>query len=99
MNPLLQYWYFHLPNFVLAAVMYTLIGRLLLSFFAPPDWQNYIWKAFLRITNPAVGAVRAITPRVVPEIVVLIFAVLWIMLARIALLLVFGNLGLLPRLG
>jgi uncharacterized protein YggT (Ycf19 family) len=99
MNPLIQYWYFHLPNFVLAAVMYTLIGRLLLSFFAPPNWQNYIWKAFLRITSPAVGAVRVITPQVVPEIVVLIFAVLWIMLARIALLLVFGNLGLLPRLG
>jgi uncharacterized protein YggT (Ycf19 family) len=99
MNPLVQYWYFHLPNFVLAAVMYTLIGRLLLSFFAPTDWKNYIWTAFLRITNPAVRAVRAVTPEVVPEPVLLIFAVLWLMLARIGLLLVFGNLGLLPRLG
>ena len=26
-NPLLTYWYFHLPNFVLAALMYTLLGR------------------------------------------------------------------------
>jgi hypothetical protein len=25
--PFLTYWYFHLPNFVLAALMYTLLGR------------------------------------------------------------------------
>ena len=29
--PLLTYWYFHLPNFVLAALMYTLLGRVLLG--------------------------------------------------------------------
>ena len=26
-DPILTYWYFHLPNFVLAALMYTLLGR------------------------------------------------------------------------
>ena len=66
MNPVLQYWYFHLPNFVLAAVMYTLIGRLLLSFFVPVNWQNYIWRAFVRITDPIVGIVRLITPAALP---------------------------------
>ena len=25
--PFLTYWYYHLPNFVLAALMYTLLGR------------------------------------------------------------------------
>ena len=50
MNPLIQYWYFHIPNLVLAAVMYTLLGRLILSFFVPPDWKNYIWRAFVKIT-------------------------------------------------
>jgi hypothetical protein len=30
-NPLLTYWYFHLPNFILAVLMYTLLGRALLS--------------------------------------------------------------------
>ena len=28
MNAFWSYWYFHIPNFVLAAVMYTLLGRL-----------------------------------------------------------------------
>lgn len=98
MNPVLQYWYFHLPNFVLAAVMYTLIGRLLLSFFVPDGWQNYIWRAFMTITEPVVGAVRFVTPAALPTIIVIVFSVFWLMLARLALVALFGSLGLLPDL-
>ena len=96
MNPLIQYWYFHLPNFVLAAVMYSLLGRLILSFLAPPGWRNYIWRAFVRITEPAVRATRFITPQVVPDVLVVVFAILWVMVLRIVLFMVLGNLGLLP---
>jgi uncharacterized protein YggT (Ycf19 family) len=97
-NPLLQYWYFHLPNFILAAIMYSLLGRIILSFFAPPDWQNYIWRAFVRITDPVVRLVRFITPAVLPDLLVLVFAFLWLMAARIVLLAVLGNFGLLPTI-
>ena len=96
MNPLLQYWYFHFPNFVLAAVMYTALGRLLLSFFVPPNWQNYIWRAFRKATDPFVAAVRFITPAGVPDIVVLVFTVLWLMVLRVVFFMVMGQLGLLP---
>jgi uncharacterized protein YggT (Ycf19 family) len=96
MNPLIQYWYFHLPNFVLAAIMYTLLGRLILSFFVAPDWKNYIWRAFVRITEPAVRLTRLVTPQALPHVVVLIFAILWVMLLRIAIFMALGNLGLLP---
>jgi uncharacterized protein YggT (Ycf19 family) len=95
-NPLLQYWYFHLPNFVLAAVMYSLLGRIILSFFAPPDWKNYIWRAFVRITEPVVRLVRLITPAVLPDILVLVFAFFWMMAARLALLALLASLKLLP---
>ncbi len=98
MNPVLQYWYFQVPNFVLAAVMYTLIGRLLLSAVAPANWQNYIWRAFVAITEPVVRVVRLVTPAVLPTVVVLIFSVLWLMLLRLALIALFGSLGLLPDL-
>jgi hypothetical protein len=87
-----------LPNFVFAAVMYTLIGRLLLSFMAPPNWQNYIWRAFLRITNPVVGAVRILTPAALPNVVVIIFAVFWMMILRIAWFILLDNFGLLPTI-
>ncbi|WP_373502272.1 hypothetical protein [Aestuariivirga sp.] len=96
MNPLFQYWYFHLPNFVLAAIMYSLIGRLILSLFVPPDWKNYIWRAFVAITDPAVRFTRLVTPQALPGIVVMVFAILWVMLLRIALFAALGSLGLLP---
>lgn len=98
MTTLLQYWYFHIPNFVLAAAMYTLIGRLLLSFFVPENWNNYIWRAFVAITRPVVGTVRLVTPAALPAIVVIIFSVLWLMLLRLALVALFGHFGLLPDL-
>jgi len=97
MNPLLDYWYFHLPNFVLAALMYTLLGRLVMSSFAPAGWKNYIWRAFVRLTEPVLEIVRIITPRSVPEVVVTIFAVLWIALLRLVLVIVMARLDLLPR--
>jgi YggT family protein len=99
MNPILQYWYFHLPNFILAAVMYTALGRLVLSFFVPPDWKNYIWRAFVKITDPAVKAARFITPTGVPDVIILIFTILWLVLLRGAFYLALGNFGLLPGVG
>ena len=56
---LLTFWYFHLPNFVLAALMYTLLGRAMLGLFVEPDSPNYIWRFFCRITDPVVAAVSA----------------------------------------
>jgi uncharacterized protein YggT (Ycf19 family) len=97
-NPLLQYWYFHLPNFIIAAVMYSLLGRIILSFFAPPDWRNYIWRAFVRITDPVVRLVRLITPAILPDVLVLVFAFFWLMAARLALLALLASLNLLPTI-
>lgn len=79
-------WYFHLPNYVLAAVMYSLLGRFILSFFVPADSKNYIFRAFVRITDPILAPVRFITPAIVPFMVVLIFAVLWTLVLRFSLL-------------
>jgi uncharacterized protein YggT (Ycf19 family) len=67
---------------IIAAVMYSLLGRIILSYFAPPDWKNYIWRAFVRITDPVVRLVRFITPAALPDILVLVFAFFWMMAAR-----------------
>ena len=45
----LTYWYFHLPNFLLAALMYTLLGRVLLALIVQPDSSNYIWRFFCQL--------------------------------------------------
>ena len=98
MNEFWSYWYFHIPNFVMAAIMYTLIGRLLLGLFVADDWDNYIWRGFRRVTDPTVNAVRAITPAALSQQVVLVFAVLWLMVARVAYIIVLLRLGFAPTL-
>ena len=90
------YWYFHIPNFVLAALVYTLLGRFVLGFFVPADWDNYIWRAFTRLTDPVLLAVGYVTPAVVPHRVIVLFSVLWLTLARVALALILAAMGLLP---
>ncbi len=62
-NPFLTHWYYHLPNFILAALMYTLLGRVLLGLFVDPNSPNYIWRFFCRITDPVVAAVALVTPK------------------------------------
>lgn len=79
-------WYFHIPNYLLAAVMYSFVGRFILSIFLLADSKNYIFRAFVWITDPILKPVRFITPAVVPHMIVLIFATLWTFVLRFVLL-------------
>lgn len=94
-----SYWYFHIPNFVLAALMYTLLGRMVLGLFVPADWDNYIWRFFRRMTDPYLGLVRSVTPSVLSHGVVMVFGVLWLMVARLGWFLALLRLGLAPVAG
>jgi uncharacterized protein YggT (Ycf19 family) len=98
-NPIIAQWWFHLPNFVLAALMYTMLGRFVLSFFFQPESKNYIWRAFVRLTEPVVRAVRFVTPLAVPHMLVLLFATVWLLTARAALLIFFASIGMMPTTG
>src|SRR5204862_3858872 len=72
-TPLLSYWYYHLPNFVLAAMMYTLLGRVLLSLFVEPESSNYIWRFFCRPTAPVVAVVVSVTPKAAAPVMIGLF--------------------------
>jgi hypothetical protein len=89
------FWLFQVPNFLLAAAIYTLLGRYVLSIFFRPDSTAVIWKVFCQVTDPIVNAIGAITPRVVPPPIVVLFAVVWLMMARIALFIFLRASGLL----
>ena len=82
---LLTYWYFHLPNFILAALMYTLLGRALLGLIAQPDSGNYIWRFFCRITDPVVAVVALVTPKAAAPVVIWLFGVVWLFWLRFSL--------------
>jgi hypothetical protein len=96
-HPLLTYWYFHLPNFVLAALMYTLLGRAVLGLIVAPDSSNYIWRFFCRITDPFVALIAPITPRAAAPVVVWLFGVVWLFWLRVGFLYVFLLLGAVPK--
>ena len=83
---LLTHWYFQVPNFVLAALMYTLLGRALLGLMVQPDSNNYIWRAFCRLTDPVVAAVSLVTPKAAAPVVIWLFGVVWLFWLRVALL-------------
>ena len=96
MNDFWSYWYFHIPNFILAALMYTLLGRLVLGFFVDENWDNYIWRGFKPITDPFLRVVRLVTPAILTQPVVIIFGVLWLMALRLGYLILLANLGAAP---
>lgn len=92
-------WYFQIPNLVLAALMYTLLGRFLLSLFFQPGSDKVIWRVFVQITSPAVSAVRFITPQAVPFNLVVLFAAIWMLMLRVAFYLLIVGTGPRPALG
>jgi uncharacterized protein YggT (Ycf19 family) len=94
--PILTFWYFHLPNFVLAALMYTLFGRVVLGLIVGPDSQNDIWRFFCRITDPVVALVALVTPKAAAPVIVWLLAAVWLFWLRFAFGLSFRFLGLAP---
>ncbi len=86
---LIAQWYFHLPNFVLAALMYTLLGRAALGVFVAHDSSNYIWRFFCRISDPVVAVFSPLTPKATAPVVLWLFCFVWLFWLRVGLLYVF----------
>ena len=96
---LITYWYFHLPNFALAVLMYTMLARAVLGVMVAHDSPNYIWRFFCRTTDPFVRIVAAVTPRVCPPVIIWLFGVVWLFWLRLILFIAFNLLGLSPPSG
>ena len=94
-----SYWYYHLPNFVLAALMYTLLGRAILGLVLQPGENNYIWRFFCRFTDPVVAVVALVTPKAAADVVIWLFGVVWLFWLRVLLLWAFIGLGIAPKVG
>lgn len=77
------YWWYHIPNLLLAALIYTVLGRYLLEILFAKKQDAVILKVFRSITDPVVRLVRAITPHVVPTGLVVVFTIFWLVAARL----------------
>lgn len=92
-------WYVQAPGLILAAISYLLIARLALDLVFGNRGDNLAFRALRRVTSPFVRLVGAITPRVVPGVLVTACAVVWIFAARIALIQVLAAMSMRRMLG
>jgi hypothetical protein len=92
-----SYWYFHLPNYALAVVFYTMFGRFALGLFLPPNSPNYIYRWFRRLTEWFVRPVAFITPSDVPPAFLPLAAAFWIAVVRVLFFILMFSAGLTPR--
>lgn len=88
--------FFQLPNLLIAMAMYSVLARFLLSLFMRPD--QVMLKVFTQVTEPVLAPVRVITPRIVPEPLIYIFAFLWLFALRILLYVMLRMYGLVPSI-
>jgi len=92
----LSYWYFNVPDYVLAALMYTLLGRVALSLFLEPDSPIYIWRFFCRVTDPVIALFAQVTPKATAPVVLWLLSFVWLFWLRFVLRLLYVVLGLIP---
>jgi len=78
-------WQLQVPRLLLVLVTYLLIARLVLELLFGAQSNLKIVRGLCRLTNPVVRAVGAITPRVVPQPMLTLCAVVWVLAARMAL--------------
>ncbi len=81
----LTHWYYHIPDLILAALIYLLLARLVLALIWRADSDKLMVRVLERVTDPVLEGVAAITPRAVPPGLVIAFAVVWLVVARLAL--------------
>lgn len=93
------HWYFHVPNLVMAALIYSLIARYILELFFARRPDAVLLNVFRQVTDPVVRTVRAVTPAIVPNGLVVVFAVVWLMALRMFLYLTIIAAGVKPFLG
>ncbi|HEX7052912.1 MAG TPA: hypothetical protein VF211_03135 [Burkholderiales bacterium] len=92
-----SYLYFHLPNYALAALFWTLVGRFFLGLFLAADSPNYIYRWFRRLTNWIMRPVGVITHSMIPRLLLPLVAAFWVALARVAFFMAIYAAGLAPR--
>jgi YggT family protein len=92
----LTYWYYYLPDYALALLMYTVLGRAALSLFLDADSENYIWRFFCRVTDPVIAAVGVVTPKATAPVILWLFSFVWLFWLRLVLRIVYAVSGLLP---
>ena len=92
-----SYLPFHLGNYALALLFWTLVGRFMFGMFLRPDSPNYIYRWFRLLTNWLMRPVTFITHPAMPGTVLPLVAAFWVAMARVAFFMSMYAAGLTPR--
>jgi hypothetical protein len=86
-----------LLNFILALMMWTLVGRALLFLIAGGNVQgNFVYRFFTRVLAPVLVPTRALLPRFIPDAHVGWWAFALLVLLRVGLYMLAFTQGWLP---
>lgn len=91
------YWYFHVPNYAMSVLFYTLFGRFALGFILPPHSPNYIYRWFRRLTDWLIPPVALITPSILHGPLLAPIAAFWVVIVRVLFFALLYSAGWLPR--
>jgi YggT family protein len=81
----LAHWYYHVPDLILAALVWLLLARLVLDLLPGTGSDNLLVRLVVGVTDPIVRGIGFVTPRVVPSLLVIACAAAWLLAARVAL--------------
>lgn len=87
------HWYYHVPDLILAVLIWLLLARLVVGLIPGFGSNNVAQRVLRAITEPVVAVVGAITPRLLPPVLVILCAVAWLLAARVALFVVVSATG------
>ena len=73
-------------DYVLGAIMWTLIGRAAMNIFLPIDSSFFFMQAFVKMTDPVIRLFRPVTPRFLAEPVVPLFVAWFFFMLRFYLM-------------
>lgn len=73
-------------DYLLGLVMWTLVGRVAMSFFLPIDSDWFFMKAFVKLTNPILRVFRPVTPGFLIEPLVPLFVAWFFFMIRFYLM-------------
>ena len=82
---MISLWYFHLPNFILAIVMYTLLGRVLFGLIVDHEFQEFHLAFLLHLTDPFLKVFALVTPKATAPVVLWLFGFVWLFWLRVAI--------------
>ncbi len=94
---ILTYWYYHVPNFVLAALMYTLLGRVLLGLLRRCELAELHLALLLPHHRSGRGRRLLVTPKAAAPVIVWLFGVVWLFWLRVGFLILFTMYGIAPK--